>query len=136
MSASLTGLCFPDQILRGDECRSKFESVLQISQLEQLELLGSCGLSHTHLNSHTPSQDLPSHPALWPKGPDGQPDPTPHPDPGTEHAPGMQQQSNGRGKQGCVGDIQAVGRLVVQLFQGRMIHHRASDHRQVESNCC
>lgn len=109
---------------------------MQIKQLEQLELLGSSGVSHTHLNSPTPSQDLPSFPALSAKGHDSQPNPPPHPDPSPECARGMQQQSSGTGGGGCVGDIQAVGRLVVQLFRGRMIHHRATDHRRVGSNCC
>ena len=102
-----------------------------MSQLEQLELVGSCDLSQTHPNSHTPNQGLPSFSAVSANVCDSQPDPPLHPDPAPEGPPGMQQQSSGRERGGCGGDIQAVGRVMVQLFRGRMMHRRASDDRQV-----
>lgn len=100
-----------------------------MSQLEQLELLGSSGFSQPHPNSDTPSQVLHPCPAVSANGHDSQ-----LPAHRPQCVPGLQQESSGREGGGRAGDIQAVGRLMVQLFRGRMIHHGASDHRQAATS--
>ena len=105
--------------------------VSHLAQLEQLELLGSSGFFAPHLNSDSPNQVLDSLSAASANGHDNShPDPSLQADPSQLCVHGAQQQSSGREQAGCATDIQAVGRLIVQLFRGRMLHHRATDHRQ------
>ena len=112
--------------------------VSPLEQLEHLELLASSGFSHPHLNSHTPDQVPHSFAAASANGHDSsQPEPTRQAAPGQQHVHDVPQQSRGseqmegEGEGGCAGDIHAVGRLMVQLFRGRMLHHRTTDDRQV-----
>ena len=113
-----------------------------LKQLEQLELLASSGFSDARLNSHTP--DPVPHPfaAASANGHDSsQPEPARQAESSQQCVHNVQQQSkgseqmDGEGEGECAMDIHAVGRLMVQLFRGRMLHHRATDDRQVGA-CC
>ena len=110
--------------------------VSPLEQLEQLELLASSGFSDPHLNKHASNQVPQSFTAASASGHDSsQPEPALQVESSQEHVHDVQQQSRGsdkrEGEGEGAGDIHAVGRLMVQLFQGKMLHHRATDHRQV-----
>ena len=123
----------------------RFWSDLQLSpleQLEQLESVASCGFRDPYLNSHASDQVPQSFPAASANGHDSsQPEPNMQAESSQEHVHDVQQQSrgsddrdgegDGEGEGEGAGDIHAVGRLMVQLFRGKMLHHRATDHRQV-----
>lgn len=115
-----------------------------LKQLEQLELLASTGCGEPDLNSNTRDQvpsSLPaasadrhvhgssqstSAPAIQPES---RQQPLVH-DMQQDSSGSEQGEGEGKGAGGCAEDIHAVGRLMVQLFRGRMLHHGATDHRQ------
>ena len=116
--------------------------VRPLERLEQLELLASSGFSDPHLSSQAPDQAPRSIPAASVNGHDSsQPEHGLQADSSQQHVHDVQQQSRssegregeGEGEEGCAGDIHAAGRLMVQLFRGKMMHHRATDHRQVHT---
>lgn len=120
--------------------------VSALEQLKQLEFLASTGFSEPDRNSNSPDQ-VPSSSAR--ESVDGhaygssQPASQPSLQPHSRQQPlvhDVQQDSSGseqgqaEGAGGCAEDIHAVGRLMVQLFRGRMLHHGATDHRHVTTD--
>ena len=121
--------------------------VSALEQLKQLELLASTGFSEPDRNSNSPDQ-VPSSSAR--ASADGHAhgsgqttsQPSLQPDSSQQQLVHDVQQDSSGGEQGqgeegpggCAEDIHVVGRLMVQLFRGRMLHHGATDHRQVTTH--
>ena len=104
----------------------------QLSDLQQLELLEASSLGHPHASDNIQAADWePSGvtPASRYDSPESPDSPLLEPVASLQAMPRGQQQSNVVEQGRCEDDIHAVGRLIVQLFRGRMIHHQASDHR-------
>lgn len=107
----------------------------QLSHLQQLDLLEAYTLSRPTAREDTeaaawgPSGVTPAIRCDSPESPESPDSPLSESVTSLQAVPPGQQQSNVCEKGRCEDDIHAVGRLIVQLFRGRMIHHQASDHR-------